>query len=65
VKTFQQIEEYFQGKHRKFNIPIRMKGTDFHIKVWNFLSRIPFETLLASERQLMELEDFPKQFSVL
>ena len=42
-----------------------MKGTDFHIKVWNFLSRIPFETLLASERQLMELEDFPKQFSVL
>ena len=25
-----------------------MKGTDFQIKVWNLLSRIPFVTSLAS-----------------
>ena len=113
--TLQQIKEYFQGKCREFTFPIRMKGTDFQIRVWKLISRIPFGTSLAyvkvakeygdakmvratadaiaknpiliavpchrviasdrslvgnsgsldTKRQLLELEGFPKQFSVL
>ena len=113
--TLQQIKEYFQGKRREFTFPIRMKGTDFQMRVWKLISRIPFGTTLAyvkvakeygdakmvrtttdaiaknpiliavpchrviasdrslvgnsgsldTKRQLLELEGFPKQFSVL
>jgi methylated-DNA-[protein]-cysteine S-methyltransferase len=110
----QQIDEYFQGKRREFNFPIRLKGTDFQIKIWKLVARIPYGTSLAyvkvaqkfgdakmvravasaiaknpiliavpchrvigsdgslvgysggidTKRQLLELEGFPKQFSV-
>lgn len=113
-KVIQQIDEYFQAKRREFSFPIRLKGTDFQVKIWKLLSRIPYGTSLAyvkvaqeygdakmvravasaiaknpilivvpchrvigsdgslvgysgglaTKRQLLELEGFPKQFTV-
>ena len=37
-----QIHEYFEGKRKKFSIPLRMKGTEFQKKVWKELQKIPF-----------------------
>ena len=45
--TIQQIQEYFQVKRREFNFPIRIKGTDSHLKVWKLLSQIPYGTSLT------------------
>ena len=45
--VIKQIDEYFQGKRREFTFPIRPKGTDFQVKVWKLLSRIPYGTSLA------------------
>jgi methylated-DNA-[protein]-cysteine S-methyltransferase len=113
-KVIQQIDEYFQAKRREFSFPIRLKGTDFQVKIWKLISRIPYGTSLAyvkvaqeygdakmvravasaiaknpilivvpchrvigsdgslvgysgglaTKRQLLELEGFPKQFTV-
>ncbi|MFV0380173.1 MAG: methylated-DNA--[protein]-cysteine S-methyltransferase [Anaerorhabdus sp.] len=37
-----QIKEYFNGKRKKFDFPIVLKGTDFQKKVWSEMLLIPF-----------------------
>src|SRR5690348_4766712 len=38
-----QLKEYFAGKRKKFEIPVRFShGTDFERKVWTALSKIPY-----------------------
>lgn len=43
-KTFIELEEYFEGKRKKFDIPIKPEGTDFQKKVWQELTKIPYGT---------------------
>ena len=38
--TKQQLDEYFAGKRKKFDIPIKFNGTDFQVKVWEELLKI-------------------------
>ncbi|MFK7823980.1 MAG: methylated-DNA--[protein]-cysteine S-methyltransferase [Oligoflexales bacterium] len=40
--TLAQLEAYFQGKTRHFNLPLAPEGTDFQQKVWQHLRRIPW-----------------------
>ena len=40
-ETAKQVEEYFAGKRKKFDIPFNMKGTPFQQSVWNALCTIP------------------------
>ena len=40
--TKQQLDEYFADKRKKFDIPIKLDGTDFQIKVWKELLKIPY-----------------------
>lgn len=37
-----QLTEYFDGKRTTFDVPIRMRGTDFQKRVWEQLLRIPY-----------------------
>ena len=37
-----QIEDYFHGRLKKFDIPLFMRGTDFQKKVWKSLQNIPW-----------------------
>jgi methylated-DNA-[protein]-cysteine S-methyltransferase len=37
-----QLEEYFSGKRKDFDIPILLEGTDFQKQVWNKLQSIPY-----------------------
>lgn len=37
-----QLEEYFNYKRTVFDIPLLMQGTEFQIKVWDGLIKIPF-----------------------
>ncbi len=43
-KTFIELEEYFEGRRKKFDIPIKPEGTDFQKKVWQELTKIPYGT---------------------
>lgn len=38
----QQLNEYFDGKRRDFDIPLLLVGTDFQKKVWQELLKIPY-----------------------
>lgn len=37
-----ELDEYFSGKRRSFDIPLRFCGTDFQCSVWDEVSRVPF-----------------------
>ncbi|MCL2425334.1 MAG: methylated-DNA--[protein]-cysteine methyltransferase, partial [Oscillospiraceae bacterium] len=32
-----ELNEYFSGKRRDFDVPIKLNGTDFHRSVWEAL----------------------------
>ena len=36
-KVNSELEEYFEGKRKSFDIPIKLIGTEFQKKVWNEL----------------------------
>lgn len=40
-KLKKQLEEYFSGKRKKFDLPIAAPGTEFQKKVWKALQDIP------------------------
>ncbi len=40
--TITQLEEYFMGKRKVFDLPIKLNGTVFQMKVWNVLQNIPY-----------------------
>ncbi|MGI6591396.1 MAG: methylated-DNA--[protein]-cysteine S-methyltransferase [Eggerthellaceae bacterium] len=37
-----ELQEYFAGKRRAFDIPLRLSGTPFQREVWEALQRIPY-----------------------
>ena len=37
-----QLDKYFAGKLREFDLPLKPEGTDFQLKVWKKLSTIPY-----------------------
>jgi methylated-DNA-[protein]-cysteine S-methyltransferase len=40
--TAKQLEEYFNKKRTEFDLPFDFEGTDFQIRVWQALLKIPF-----------------------
>ena len=42
LKCKNQLEEYFAGKRRNFDLPLVPKGTEFQQKVWKALTEIPY-----------------------
>lgn len=37
-----ELEEYFEGKRRKFTFPLDLRGTDFQVACWRALQNIPY-----------------------
>lgn len=42
ARVMSELNEYFNGTRKTFDIPIKPSGTDFQKKVWNALSKIPY-----------------------
>lgn len=40
-KAAQQLDEYFKGKRRTFDLPLKPQGTDFQKSVWRMMQKIP------------------------
>lgn len=47
MNTTEQLEEYLDGKRKKFELPLEMIGTDFQKKVWKELTKVPFGKTLS------------------
>ena len=50
-KVETQLEEYFSGKRKTFDLPLVVPGTDFQLKAWNALTEIPFGTTRSYKQQ--------------
>ncbi|MDX2305304.1 MAG: methylated-DNA--[protein]-cysteine S-methyltransferase [Microscillaceae bacterium] len=42
VAAKKQLKEYFAGQRSVFDLPLKQAGTEFQLKVWNELLKIPF-----------------------
>jgi len=41
-QTIQQLNEYFQGSRKEFNLRLAPAGTDFQKKIWELVEKISF-----------------------
>lgn len=45
--TRAQIDEYFAGRRREFDIPLALEGPSFHRRVWTQLCSIPYGATIS------------------
>ena len=43
-EAVKQLQEYFKGERVKFDLSIKLLGTEFQVSVWNQLLKIPYGT---------------------
>ncbi len=49
-KVCRELDDYFAGERRDFQVPLDLRGTDFQLDVWRALCEVPFgETLSYGE----------------
>ena len=58
-KTADQLNEYFNGERKVFDLKLSLRGTDFQVKIWNELLKIPYGKTL-SYGQLAAMTGNPK-----
>ncbi len=46
-ETRKQLEAYFAGKLRDFDVPLRLEGTPFRMRVWEQLRQIPYGQVIS------------------
>ncbi|HKK95682.1 MAG TPA: methylated-DNA--[protein]-cysteine S-methyltransferase, partial [Anaerovoracaceae bacterium] len=56
-----QLNEYFSGKRKIFDIPHILKGTDFQLKVWNAINNITYGKT-KSYKEIAEYINYPKAY---
>lgn len=47
TKARSQLEEYFAGTRKDFDLALGPEGTDFQLRVWNALREIPYGTTIS------------------
>ena len=63
-QTKKQLEEYFKGKRRLFDVPVVIKGTDFQMQVWEELLKIPYAETISYGEQATRIGDKNKARAV-
>ena len=56
IEALQQLQEYFTGDRKTFNLELQPAGTDFQKKVWNELAKI-------SSGKTLTYQKFAESFS--
>jgi methylated-DNA-[protein]-cysteine S-methyltransferase len=59
VDVVRQLQAYFSGERKEFDLPLAPEGTDFQLEVWRSLRTIPYGTTV-SYAQLAERIGNPK-----
>jgi methylated-DNA-[protein]-cysteine S-methyltransferase len=52
-----QLEEYFLGKRKQFDLPLDPQGTDFQKSVWSELMKIPYGKTISYRELARRLGD--------
>ena len=61
IETKRQLDEYFAGKRKEFDIPTRLEGTEFQKRVWEELRKIPYGKTVTY-KDIAEAVGCPKGF---
>ena len=61
LKTKKQLEQYFAGKRTSFDVALDLVGTEFQVKAWRALCRIPFGKTITYGQQASNIKK-PKAF---
>lgn len=64
VKAAKQLNEYFSGKRKTFDLPLSPEGTEFQNKAWNALSSIPYGEVWSYGKQANYLKAVNAQRAV-
>lgn len=56
-KVEKQLNEYFVGKRKQFDIKLNLKGTEFQINVWNELLKIPFGEAISYQEVAIRIKN--------
>lgn len=60
----QQLNEYFQGSRKTFNLPLNPEGTEFQTKAWNALLSIAYGEIWSYGQQAQYLNSPKAQRAV-
>ena len=60
LRARQQLEEYFEGQRKVFDLPLAPHGTPFQRKVWEGLQQIPFGQTLSYGQLAEKLVTAPR-----
>ena len=56
-KCLAQLDEYFSGKRKNFELPLAQRGSDFQQSVWNHLLTIPFGKTISYMEMSKQMGD--------
>jgi O-6-methylguanine DNA methyltransferase len=52
-----QLDEYFAGQRKNFDLPLLPKGTDFQLKTWVALTTIPYGETISYGEQAKRMDN--------
>lgn len=64
VQTVQQLQEYFAGKRKDFDLPLAANGTPFQQQAWQQLSNIPYGETISYSEQAKRMGDKNKSRAI-
>ncbi len=50
AETIQQLQDYFAGRRREFNLPLDLRGTPFQAAIWRALMQIRYAETITYRR---------------
>ncbi|MBR6808840.1 MAG: methylated-DNA--[Clostridia bacterium] len=50
-KAVKQLQQYFAGERQVFDVPVRLKGTEFQVAAWEALMKIPYGETVTYQQQ--------------
>ena|SRR3984893_11663178 len=59
-KVLEQLNRYFAGLLEEFELPIVFHGTEFQIRAWNELKKIPFGATISYKAQAEKIGSVPR-----
>jgi methylated-DNA-[protein]-cysteine S-methyltransferase len=55
-----QLDEYFTGKRRDFDLPLSAQGTEFQRRVWQVMAEIPYGQTLTYGQLAKQVKSGPR-----
>jgi methylated-DNA-[protein]-cysteine S-methyltransferase len=59
-ETAEQLDKYFAGSLEEFDLPIQLHGSEFQVRAWNELRKIPYGATISYKMQAERIGSVPR-----